>query len=47
MPGGTLGVTAVEVVDEENSPTYNLAGQRVDRAYKGVVIRNGKKYIRR
>ncbi len=46
-PGGTSGVTAVAVVDEENSPTYNLAGQRVDRAYKGVVIRNGKKYIRR
>lgn len=24
---------------------YNLAGQRVDRSYKGVVIKNGKKYI--
>ena len=34
-----------------NKPTaadgavYNLAGQRVDRSYKGVVIKNGKKYI--
>lgn len=24
---------------------YNPAGQRVDRSYKGVVIKNGKKYI--
>ncbi len=34
-----------------NKPTaadgavYDLAGQRVDRSYKGVVIKNGKKYI--
>lgn len=25
--------------------TYNLAGQRVSKDYKGVVIRNGKKFI--
>ena len=24
---------------------YNLAGQRVDSQYKGVVVENGKKYI--
>ena len=24
---------------------YNLAGQRVDGSYKGIVIQNGKKYI--
>ncbi len=24
---------------------YNLSGQRVDKDYKGIVIRNGKKYI--
>jgi hypothetical protein len=28
-----------------NSPTYNLAGQRVDANYKGLVIKNGKKTI--
>lgn len=27
--------------------TYNLAGQRVDSSYRGIVIRNGKKYINR
>ena len=24
---------------------YNLAGQRVDEHYKGIVIKNGKKII--
>lgn len=27
------------------SPTYNMAGQRVDSNYKGLVIKNGKKTI--
>lgn len=31
----------------ENEPMYNLAGQRVDKIYKGVVIQNGKKFINR
>lgn len=26
---------------------YNLAGQRVSKAYKGVVVKNGRKYIAR
>lgn len=30
-----------------NAPLYNLAGQRVDKSYKGVVIQNGKKFINR
>lgn len=29
----------------ENAPIYNLAGQRVSKDYKGVVIQNGKKFI--
>ncbi len=29
------------------SPVYNLAGQRVQPSYKGVVIQNGKKFIQR
>ncbi len=32
---------------EDNAPVYNLAGQRVDKTYKGVVIQNGKKFINR
>ena len=35
----------IEVAKNENAPIYNLAGQRVDKNYKGVVIQNGKKFI--
>lgn len=42
-------VTAVGAVPESaeattSYETYNVAGQRVGKAYKGLVIRNGKKY---
>ena len=29
----------------ENAAIYNLSGQRVNAAYKGIVIKNGKKYL--
>ena len=28
-----------------NNAIYNLAGQRVDKTYKGIVIKNGKKVV--
>jgi len=34
----------VKTIDE-NAPMYNLAGQRVNKSYKGVVIVNGKKML--
>lgn len=30
-----------------NAPIYNLAGQRVSKTYKGVVIQNGRKYLQK
>ena len=30
-----------------DGPIYNLAGQRVDKDYKGIIIVNGKKYLNR
>ena len=30
-----------------DGPRYNLAGQRVDKDYKGIIIVNGKKYLNR
>ena len=30
-----------------NAPMYNLSGQRVDNSYRGVVIQNGKKVIKK
>ena len=31
----------------ENAPAFNLAGQKVGKAYKGVVIKGGKKFIQK
>ena len=42
---GTSGVNAVTVEKAKNNIRYNLAGQRVDESYKGVVIMNGKKFV--
>ena len=40
------GINEVTDDDTATGETYNLAGQRVDSDYKGIVIRNGKKVIR-
>lgn len=44
LNGTTTGITNI-TTDEaaKNAPVYNLAGQKVTKAYKGVVIKNGKK----
>lgn len=42
------GQTAINTVKTEmnvNAPMYNLAGQRVSKEFKGVVIQNGKKFM--
>ena len=40
----TASVNAI-TLDKTNAPLYNLAGQRVSNNYKGVVVKNGKKYF--
>ena len=44
----TTGIQTVksETIDV-NAPAYNLAGQKVDKSFKGVVIQNGKKMIQK
>jgi len=42
LANGINGVTAVSNAD---AAIYNLSGQRVNAAYKGIVIKNGKKYL--
>ncbi|MBP3757857.1 MAG: hypothetical protein J6I61_11335 [Prevotella sp.] len=42
---GTSGVNAITIEKAKNNIRYNLAGQRVDESYKGVVIMNGKKFV--
>ena len=38
------GISSLKVANE-NCAIYNLAGQQVDKNYKGVVIQNGKKFV--
>ena len=47
--GGGTGIAGVEVKEEvdANAPVYNIAGQRVSKDAKGLVIVNGKKYLRK
>lgn len=43
----TTGINGIIASDAEQDDTalYNLAGQRVAKGYKGLVIKNGKKYL--
>ena len=41
---GTDAIKSVKAAKEDGA-IYNLAGQKVSASYKGVVIKNGKKYI--
>jgi len=43
-PMATEGITAVKA-SENSSYIYNLAGQKVSANYKGIAIKNGKKFM--
>lgn len=43
--GVVSGVKNITVEQNVNAPAYNVAGQRVNDAYKGIVVKNGKKYL--
>ena len=47
VTSGAAGIQAVKTVKAGNGFIYNLAGQRVDANYKGVVIKNGQKMIQK
>lgn len=43
------GIEAIQTVKDKtadaNAPIYNLAGQRVNKGTKGILIQNGKKFV--
>ena len=46
--GSTTNIGRLELMTaEDGSPVYNLNGQRVDSSYKGLVIKNGKKVVKK
>lgn len=47
VSNGATGVSEVKQVKVGNGFIYNLDGQRVDDTYKGLVIKNGQKFIQK
>lgn len=45
--GTGISSTVVASKVNANAPIYNLAGQKVNKSYKGVVIQNGKKFVQK
>ena len=45
VPGTSTGITNITTSAADNAPIFNLAGQKVGKSYKGVVIKAGKKMI--
>lgn len=43
----SISGTVVAPKENTNAPIYNLAGQKVNKSYKGVVIQNGKKFVQK
>ena len=43
----STNINTIKTDADTNAPAYNLAGQKVDKSYKGVVIMNGKKMIQK
>ena len=44
-PTGISSIENGQLTIDNDAPAYNLAGQKVGKNYKGIVIKNGKKYI--
>ncbi|MBM6992153.1 MAG: hypothetical protein I3J02_02670 [Prevotella sp.] len=42
-----MGISSIATSDDDNAPTFNLLGQPVGPSYKGIVIKKGKKFLRR
>lgn len=47
--GAVTAIDSPEVQDIEASPrpAYNLSGQRIAEGYRGIIVRDGKKYLKK
>lgn len=43
---GASAIIQIEKTEAINTPVYNIAGQRVSDAAKGVLIKNGRKFVK-
>lgn len=48
MAASTTGISNISAEEaSKQAEVYNLSGQRVDASYNGIVVRNGRKYLRK
>ena len=48
MAASTTGISNISAAEaSKQAEVYNLSGQRVAASYKGIVVRNGRKYLRK
>lgn len=48
MAASTTGISNISGEEaSKQAEVYNLSGQSVDASYKGIVVRNGRKYLRK
>lgn len=48
MAASTTGISNISGEEaSKQAEVYNLSGQRVNASYKGIVVRNGRKYLRK
>jgi hypothetical protein len=45
LGNASTGISEVKQVKVYDNKVYNLAGQLVDDSYKGLVIKNGQKFM--
>ena len=47
IAGAPSSIQGVKTATNNDAAIYNLAGQKVNASYKGVVIQNGKKFLQK
>ena len=45
-PATSTGISNISAAAKKNGKTYNMAGQEVSSSAKGLIIKNGKKYVK-
>ena len=45
LDDASTGITTADATKKDDGAAYNLNGQKVGKDYKGIVIRNGKKFM--
>lgn len=47
LNGNTSGINTISAATATDGQLFNISGQAVGKSYKGIVIKNGKKYLQK